>query len=221
MPDKTIRQLDDFTGKTVIVTGAARGIGFGVARRFHQTGANVVIADINDELGRAKTRQLGERTLFVQVDVGDETQVISLISQTLARFGSIDILVNNAGIFPTSFTLEMDLAFWERVHATNLRGTFLCCREAARVMKGKGGGVIINITSLDALRPTQEGVAAYDSSKHGQWGFTMLFAREVAQYGIRVNAIAPGGISTEGVQEMIEQSKDSGIDMEKEIREVT
>lgn len=153
MSDKTVQQLYDFTGKTVIVTGGAMGIGFGIVKRFHQCGANIVIADINEEVGRAKVKELGDKALFVKVDVADETQVTSLMSQTLARFGTVDILINNAGIFPTALALEMDLVFWERVLATNLRGTFLCSREVAKVMKEKGGGVIVNITSLDALRP--------------------------------------------------------------------
>ena len=201
MKPKTIKQLFNFTGQTAIVTGGAKGIGFGIVERFIEAGANVVISDIDDKAGETKAKKIGPRALFVHTDVSAEADVKNLIKKTLEQFGSLDVFINNAGIFPSVPALEMDLELWEKIQHVNLRGVFLCSREAGKVMVKKGG-VIINIASIDALHPSQTGLAAYDASKHGVWGFTKNFALEVAAKNIRVNAIAPGGIITEGVEEM-------------------
>ena len=203
MNNKTIQQLFDFTGKTVVVTGGAMGIGYGIVLRFLEAGANVVIADIDQEVGQQKVQALGKQAVFVKTDVSSEEEVRNLISKTLEHFSGLDVLVNNAGIYPQKPVLEMDLALWEKIQAVNLRSVFLCCREAAKTMIEKGGGNIINIGSIDSLHPSMVGLAAYDTSKHGVWGFTKNFALEVAGKGIRVNAIAPGGINTEGVAKMM------------------
>ncbi|OGI16143.1 MAG: hypothetical protein A3E38_00840 [Candidatus Moranbacteria bacterium RIFCSPHIGHO2_12_FULL_54_9] len=205
MSEKTIGQLFDFTGKTVVVTGGSMGIGYGIAKRFAEAGANVVIADIDAASGEEKVAAIaaeGKRALFVKTDVSSEGDVKHLIAAAVEAFGTIDVFVNNAGIYPSVPVLDMDLALWEKVQAVNGRGVFLCCREAARVMKEKSAGVIINVASVDALHPSMVGLAAYDASKHGVWGFTKNFALEVAKYGIRVNAIAPGGVLTEGVEHL-------------------
>ncbi|NTW13404.1 MAG: SDR family oxidoreductase [Candidatus Moranbacteria bacterium] len=206
MSQKKIADLFNFTGKTVVVTGGANGIGYGIARRFVEAGANVVISDINEGVGIAKTEALesefGTKTLFVKTDVSSEEDVKALVEKTRETFGSLDVMINNAGIFPTSPVLTMEVGFWDKVQAVNGRGVFLGCREAAKVMVEQGSGAIINIASIDALHPSMVGLAAYDNSKHGVWGFTKNLALELAPHKIRVNAIAPGGVATEGVAAM-------------------
>jgi 2-deoxy-D-gluconate 3-dehydrogenase len=200
MSHRSIHEIYDLNNKTAIVTGGAMGIGFGIVKRLLEAGANVVIADMNEQIGSQKAKELGEKTVFIKTDVSSEQDVKNLISQTLAQFGSIDILVNNAGIYPQKKVLEMDVAFWDKIQAVNERSVFLCCREAAKVMMEMGvKGSIINIGSIDSLHPSMVGLAAYDTSKHGVWGFSKNFALEVANSGIRINVIAPGGIATEGV----------------------
>ncbi len=202
MVQKTIAQLFDLTRKTAIVTGGAMGIGYGIVKRFEEAGANVVVADLVEKAGY----------FFVKTDVSAEADVQNLINKTIEKFGSLDIMVNNAGIFPSRPALDMDLEFWEKTMAVNLRGVFLGCREAAKVMKR--GGSIINIGSIDSIHPSMTGLAAYDASKHGVWGFTKNFALEVAPKNIRVNMIAPGGVNTEGVANMMK-----GADMKQVIKE--
>ncbi len=205
MAQKTIAQLFDFTGQTVIVTGGAMGIGHGIVLRFLEAGANVVIADMA-EAGKEKAEKLsgeGKPVIFIKTDVSSEEEVKRMVAETVNKFGRLDVLVNNAGIYPQKTVMEMDLALWEKIQAVNQRSVFLCSREAAGVMAKKGKGNIVNIASIDALHPSMVGLAAYDTSKHGVWGFTKNFALEIAAKGIRVNAIAPGGISTEGVSVMM------------------
>ncbi|MDD5071868.1 MAG: SDR family NAD(P)-dependent oxidoreductase [Patescibacteria group bacterium] len=205
MPNKTISEIFDLSGQTAVVTGGAMGIGYGIVKRLFEAGANVVIADIDKKVGEEKVKVLagGEnKAVFIKTDVSSEKEVKNLAAKTVKEFGGLDIFVNNAGIFPNKLVLDMDLALWEKIQAINLRGVFLCCREAGQVMVKAGKGNIVNIASIDALHPSQPGLAAYDASKHGVWGFTKNFALETAKKGIRVNAIAPGGINTEGVQKM-------------------
>src|SRR3989344_509362 len=202
MTQKAIAELLDFTGKTVCVTGGAMGICHGIAKRFFEAGANVVLADLSEEEGQKTAAALGGKTLFIKTDMSSEADVKNLVWKTVEMFGGLDVFVNNAGIFPSRSVLDMDLEFWEKTQAVNLRGVFLGCREAARAM-GDRGGSIVNIASIDALHPSMVGLAAYDASKHGVWGFTKNFALELADKHIRVNAIAPGGISTEGVADMM------------------
>jgi len=214
MPQKSIAALFDLKNKTAIVTGGSMGIGYGIVKRLAEAGAKVVIADIAEEIGLKKAAGLSEQGFavsFIKTDVSSEEEVKNLINQTVKQFGSLDILVNNAGIYPSKPVLEMDLVLWEKVQAINLRSVFLLSREAAKIMVGQKSGNIVNIASIDALHPSMTGLAAYDASKHGVWGFTKNFALEVAKLGIRVNAIAPGGIGTEGTgmigAEMTEQTK--------------
>jgi len=205
MSNKKINELFNLAGQTVIITGGSMGIGYGIVKRLAEAGANIVIADI-DEIGKTKAQTISQehdvKAIFIKTDVSSEESVKNLIAQAEKQFGKIDIFVNNAGIFPMSPTLETSLELWEKVQAINLRGVFLCCREAAKSMIKNGGGNIINIASVDALNPSMAELAAYDASKHGVWGFTKSFALEMAKEKIRINAIAPGGIRTEGVEKM-------------------
>ncbi len=223
MPNKTISELFNLSGKTAVVTGSAMGIGYGIVKRLYEAGANVVIADIDKKVGEERAKELGgkgkNQVIFIKTDVSLEKDVKDLISKTVDKFGGLDIFVNNAGIFPSKLVLDMDLALWEKIQAINLRGVFLCCREAGQIMVKAGKGNVINIASIDALHPSMPGLASYDASKHGVWGFTKNFALEVAKQGVRVNAIAPGGINTEGVQKMNEGG--AGTNQEEAIKQFT
>lgn len=218
----TLQELFNLTGRTAIVTGGAMGIGYGIVQRLHEAGAHVVIADIDEAVGAQKAGELHTneaKCSFVKTDVSNEAEVISLVNTVRQQFGQIDIVVNNAGIFPQAPVLTMELAQWEKIQAINLRGTFLCCREVAKVMVQQKRGSIVNIASIDAVHPSMAGLAAYDASKHGVWGFTKNLALEVGKLGIRVNAIAPGGIATEGVQKMTSTTVPAGVNMDEVMKQ--
>jgi 2-deoxy-D-gluconate 3-dehydrogenase len=155
-------------------------------------------------------RDGGGTALAVAADVSDEAAVKSMVRACADELGGLDVVVNNAGIFPPCPVLGMETAMFDRVIAVNLRGVFLCTREAAAAMVDQGrGGTIVNVTSIDALHPSMVGLAHYDASKHGVWGFTKNVALELAPHGIRVNAVAPGGVLTPGVEEMGGGSSDA------------
>lgn len=198
--------LLNLSDKVAIVTGGALGIGRGIAERLAQAGAAVVIADIDVPSGE-KTQQdlseLGYQVAFIKCDVSSEEDVKNLVDQSILKFGRIDILVNNAGIYPPVEITQMRAEDFQKVLDINLKGVFLCTKYVSQSMIDKGeGGRIINITSIDALHPSMIGLAHYDASKHGMWGFTKNSALELSKYKIWVNAIAPGGISTEGTAKM-------------------
>jgi 2-deoxy-D-gluconate 3-dehydrogenase len=204
---KPLHELLDLSGKVAIVTGGALGLGQGIVRRLQEAGAKVVIADVNvaaanqfaDELNTTKP----ESALAVPVDISKDSDVTSLIEQTVSNFGEINIFVNNAGIYPPKPLHDMAEEDFMKVINVNLRGAFNCTKAASEQMIKQGkGGKIINITSIDALHPSMIGLAHYDASKHGLWGFTKNIALELASHNIWVNAIAPGGIITPGVAAM-------------------
>lgn len=202
MKEVPLVELFNLSSKTAIVTGGAMGIGLGIATRLAQAGANVVIADINEEVGSAAVLELekkGHKAAFIKTDVSNESDVQATTDFAVSTFGTIDILVNNAGIYPQVPMLEMKLDTFEKILAINLKSVFLFTKAVAEVMIKQGkGGKIINITSIDALHPSAVGLAVYDASKHGLWGFTKNTALELAPHNIQVNAIAPGGITTPG-----------------------
>lgn len=193
-------ELLSLKGKTAIVTGGAMGIGFGISQRLSEAGANVVIADFNKSVGESAIKRLSsEKSHFLVTDVTSESQVQEMINAAVERFGSLDILVNNAGIYPAKPVLEMTLEEWNRVINTNLTSVFLTCREGARQMIEQGrGGKIVNMGSVDSVKPWAVGLAHYDASKHGIWGFSKNLALELAPHRILVNVVAPGDIDTEG-----------------------
>jgi 2-deoxy-D-gluconate 3-dehydrogenase len=198
----SIQKNMDLSGKTAIVTGGAMGIGLGIVCRLAEAGANVVIADINETTAEESVLPLqkkGWKVAFVRTDVSDEESVKNMISFSLKTYGNVDILVNNAGIYPTIPVMKLKLADFDKIISVNLRSTFLCTQNvAAEMIKQGKGGKIINITSVDALHPSSVGLATYDASKHGMWGFTKNVALELAPYNIQVNAVAPGAIATPG-----------------------
>lgn len=214
-------KLLDLSGKTAIVTGAV-GIGFGIASRLAESGVSVMIAsykqsEIDDTV--SKLTQKGFKIKGVAVDVSNEEDVKRMVEETIKEFGEVDILVNNAGIYPNIPLSQMKTPDFEKIIDVNLKGVFLCTKYVSEQMIKQGkGGKIINITSIDALHPSMVGLAAYDASKHGVWGFTKNSALELSQHKIWVNAIAPGGIVTPGVQDMQKNAPaDPSVDMAKVI----
>lgn len=202
---KQLPDLLDLNGQAAIVTGGAKGIGYGIAYRLAEAGAKVLVADLDEETAGKTAEELsgkGWTAASIKVDVSSEEDVKRMIAACREKFGSINILVNNAGIYPPASVAQMTEAEFERVMHVNLRSVFLTTKYASEVMKGQGGGRIINITSIDALHPSMVGLAHYDASKHGVWGFTKNSALELAEHKIWVNAIAPGGIATPGVAGM-------------------
>ncbi len=200
----------DLTGKNAIVTGGAMGIGFGIARRFVEAGANVLIADLDEAAAVKAARSLEggpARVVGVQVDVSRDGAGDAIVARCVEAFGSLDIFVNNAGIYPQVPMLETTPELFDRVYGVNLRGTAFCAKAAGKQMIAQGkGGKIVNIASIDSIHPSMVGLAAYDSSKGGVQMFTKSFALELAPHGIQVNAIAPGGIATEGASRPLEGS---------------
>ena len=187
-----------FTGKVVIVTGAGRGIGRAVATSFAVEGARVVIAEKDPATGQDVMREIsagGGETIYIRTDISIPEQVSLMVGKTVEKFGRIDILVNNAGFGIWKSPLDLSVEEWDDVINTNLRGAFLCAREAARFMKDHGGGSIINIASTRAFM-SEAGSEAYAASKGGVVALTHALAASLAQYRIRVNCVSPGWIET-------------------------
>lgn len=202
---KHLNQLLDLSEKLAIVTGGAKGIGQGITYRLAEAGAKIIVADIDPVAAKYTANELVSRGWVAEayeIDVSNEEAVKAMIEACKSKFGSVDILVNNAGIFPPAPISSLTEEQFDKVISVNLRSVFLTTKYAAEVMKLQGGGKIINITSIDALHPSMVGLSHYDASKHGVWGFTKNSALELAEHNIWVNAIAPGGIQTPGVEAM-------------------
>jgi NAD(P)-dependent dehydrogenase (short-subunit alcohol dehydrogenase family) len=194
-----------FEDKTVIVTGAASGIGKTLAAEYARSGANVVLVDIKAKEGKssaAAARALGGRAVFVKADVGVEADVKRLMAHSVSAFGAIHILINNAGISPRKPVLKLSVKEWDTVLRTNLTSAFLCAREATpHIRKNKSGGSIVNIASTRALmsEPDSE---AYAASKGGIVALTHALALSLGPQRIRVNCILPGWIQTQAYDEL-------------------
>lgn len=192
----TRRVVNELDGKVAVVTGAASGIGRGLAERFVAEGARVVIADVETDRGEALAQSLGANAVFWQTDVSDPEQVGALVSGAVETFGGLHVMVNNAGISsPLRKLLDDDLADFHRVMGVNVLGVMAGTRDAARYMAEHGGGSIINITSIGGIQ-AGGGVMIYRASKAAVIQFTKAAAIELAYHEIRVNAIAPGNIPT-------------------------
>lgn len=190
-------------GKTAVVTGAASGIGRCIAETFAEAGARVIVADIDLAAACGVADSIlaeGGQARALAVDVSCEANVVRLFEDVTAIYGGLDVLVNNAAVFPKKPFLEVDAEFWDRLQAVNLRGTFLCLREAIRRMKESGGGSIVNISSVSSMQAVVHHNAAYNASKAGVNSLTRTTALEFGGDGIRVNAVLPGGIPTAGAR---------------------
>jgi 3-oxoacyl-[acyl-carrier protein] reductase len=189
----------DFTDHVVLVTGAAAGIGFGIAEAFHRAGARVALGDVRAEaLERAADRLGRSARLFAHaVDVRDARSVDALLSAAERTLGPVTVAVANAGVYPNCPVLEMTVEEWDRVMETNMRGVFLTCQAAGRRMVAQGTrGKIITISS-GAYQSGRKGAAHYCASKAGVVMFTKVLAMELASHRINVNCIAPGLITVE------------------------
>lgn len=188
----------DFSGRVVIVTGAARGVGREMAQRFVAAGANVVVAD-RDEAGLQETVAAlpAERIEAIVADITTPAGAASIVDGAMRRFGKLDVCVNNAAVAPHASLLEERVEVWDTVYAVNCRGTFLMTQAAAKAMiAGGNGGRIINFSSGVSSKGSA-GAAAYASSRAATESFSRVAAIELAPYGILVNTVSPGLIDTQ------------------------
>lgn len=183
------------TGKVAIVTGGARSMGAATARLFVAEGARVLIGDVLEAEGQALAAELGQAALFHRLDVADESAWQAAVAAAEHAFGGIDVLVNNAGILKFGALLETSLADFRRVQEVNLCGCFLGMRSVAPRMFARGGGAIVNISSIDGMKGANA-IGAYAASKWGVRGLTKVAALEFGHRGVRVNSIHPGGVDT-------------------------
>ncbi len=186
-------------GKVALITGGSRGIGRATALGFAEAGADVAIASrkLPDlENVAAEIKKSGRKSLPVAAHVGRMEDINNLVAKVTTEFGKIDILVNNAGTSPAlASSLEVDERLWDSILNLNLKGLFFLSQAAAKVMKEHGGGKIINVASMDGFRP-EANIGTYAISKAGVIMVTKVMALELAQYNIRVNALAPGNVHT-------------------------
>ncbi len=197
----------DFTGKTAVITGSARGIGKTIAQAFASRGGNVVICDVNEEAVKTTVSEFGDRGLGVRADVTIAADIEALLEKTIEKFGRVDVVVNNAGITRDALMIRMDEKDWDLVLDINLKGTFLVSKLAAKIMMKQRAGRIVNISSVVGLGGNA-GQANYAASKAGLIGLTKSAAKELAARGITVNAVAPGFIQTEMTDHLPDAAKE-------------
>ena len=188
----------DLKGQVVLVTGGARGIGKAIAENFAKRGADLVIADISLSSAEETAKEIaatGVRTLALGLDVSKSGEVTAAFEKIMKEFGRIDVVINNAGITRDGLILRMKEEDWDAVININLKGVFLCSKEAVKLMVKQRYGRIVNIASVVAFMGNP-GQANYSASKAGIVGLTKTIAKEYASRGVTVNAVAPGFIAT-------------------------
>jgi len=209
-------------GKVALVTGAASGIGHGIAKRYVEAGARVAIADLNADGAAAAAREIGDAktAIGVGMDVAKEDQVNAGVEQTVKAFGRIDILVSNAGIQIVHPIEEFPFADWKKMLAIHLDGAFLTTKACVKYMYPQKSGVLLYMGSVHSHEASPL-KAAYVTAKHGLLGLSRVMAKEGAAHGVRANVICPGFVKTPLVEKQIpEQAKELGISEERVIKEI-
>jgi 3-oxoacyl-[acyl-carrier protein] reductase len=204
--------MGNLTGKTAMVTGAARGIGAATAERLAADGANIAVVDLDEkacEAVVASIREAGGEAIAVGCNVTDAAQVEAAVERIASTFGTVDVLVNNAGVIRDNLLHKMTEEDWDTVMNVHLRGHFLCSRAAQRYMVQQKYGKIVNVSSTSALG--NRGQANYSAAKAGIQGFTKTLAIELGPFNINVNAVAPGFIDTDMTRQTAERM---GVDPE-------
>lgn len=201
------KDLFDFSGQVALITGSGSGLGMGIALRFAQAGADIVVHYKNSQEGAENValaiRDIGQRAVVVQADVTNPADVNNLIYQAVDQLGQLTVLINNAGAYPQNTLLNMPTDEWQHVIDANLKSVFLCTQAAARQMQAQSDeafNAIINISSIEGLQPAAAH-GHYAASKAGVLMHTRASAQELGPYGIRVNAVSPGLIDREGLEE--------------------
>ena len=209
----------DFKGQVALVTGAAKGMGLATARMFAESGASVVLADIDGDLAAKEAERIvleGGSAIAIACDVADEAQVAAMVDRTVAEYGRLDMAFNNAGIqVPPSDAADEPIENFERVTAVNQRGVWACMKQELRVMRDQGRGAIVNCSSLGGLVGLPQR-AAYHGTKHAVLGMTKSAGVEYAPRGIRINAVCPGTIDTPMVADMLEGQADAMAEIMKQ-----
>ena len=211
-------------GQIAVVTGAAQGLGLGIAERLARNGATVVMADLQHEKVEEVAGRLQKLGLSVHAafgDVSDSASVNACFDAATEAHGRLDILVNNAGIGQqVAPVVALDDGEWDRVLRVTLTGTFYCCRAAGRIMEGQGSGAIVNISSINGQNPAAL-VAAYNAAKEGVISLTRTLALELAAYGVRVNAVCPGPVYTAfNRSNMVQRSRTLGLSEDEMIERI-
>jgi 3-oxoacyl-[acyl-carrier protein] reductase len=191
--------INRLEGKVALIIGAARGIGAGIAERFVEEGARLVIGDSEAEAGAETAKRLGGR--FIATDISKKADAERAVATALDAYGDLHVIVQNAGIYPWSLIENTEPEEWDAVLGVNLRGTYLIARAALPHMKAKRYGRMIFTSSITGPKVTSPGHGHYSASKAGINGFIKSAALEFAGYGITVNGVEPGNILTEGVQQ--------------------
>jgi 3-oxoacyl-[acyl-carrier protein] reductase len=191
--------------RSVIVTGGSKGIGYGIAQVFAAQGAKVMIASRGEADGNTaveKLRAAGGTAEFCQCDVSDWDSVQNMVNTTVSRFGGLDVMCANAGAFPQTKIIDMDPAEWDQVMATNLKSAFLSVKASIPHFEKVGGGRVVLTSSITGPITGYPGWAHYGASKSGQLGFLKTACMELSKYNVTINAVMPGNIYTEGLQDL-------------------
>jgi 3-oxoacyl-[acyl-carrier protein] reductase len=197
--------LTSIKGRSVIVTGGSKGIGKGIAQVFAGQGAKVMIAARGEESGIAAVEELraaGGTAEFCQCDVSDWESMKSLVDRTVEKFGGLNVMCANAGAFPQTKMIDMDPSEWDDVMATNLKSAFLSVKASIPQFEKEGGGRVVLTSSITGPVTGYPGWSHYGASKSGQLGFLKTACMELSRYNVTINAVMPGNIYTEGLQDL-------------------